>query len=44
MNWRDERMTEDFSNEAEDLVRKVIEDEERGTGTMLYAISWTTWD
>jgi hypothetical protein len=28
MNWRDERMTEDFKNEAEDLVRKVIEDEE----------------
>jgi hypothetical protein len=28
MNWRDERMMEDFTNDAEDLVRKVIEDEE----------------
>jgi hypothetical protein len=28
MNWRDEQIIEDFQNEAEDLVRKVIEDEE----------------
>ena len=28
MTWRDEQMMEEFRNEAEDLVRKVIEDEE----------------